>query len=233
MADFYVIQYQLIICYFAFRKGYCPVYEPTPMITTQMETELTSHDSLRTVLDKLVPLSDSEWHLIRSSFVQRMVDAKTLLTKEGEVTHELFFIQSGLARLFYQTDDNEQMTSFIFFENMFASCLESFLQKIPSNQNLETLEPCVVLTITRDALEALYVECPKVNIIMRKVLEQRFIASQRLLSQYILKSPQERYEQLLGNNPQLLQRVPQNIIATFLGITPVSLSRIRKRISKG
>jgi len=169
--------------------------------------------------------------MLSSFFVERTVDAKTLLIHQDQIAQEIYFIQSGLARLYYQTENRDQVTAFIFSENMFASCLESFIQQTSGNQNLETVESCSLLVLNRDGLEQLYKKLPKTNMIMRKVIEQRFISSQRLLASYILKNPQQRYEQFVSDYPHLIQRVPQYVIASFLGITSVSLSRIRKRIS--
>jgi CRP-like cAMP-binding protein len=191
-----------------------------------------AYDRLRSVVATLVPLSDQEWALFSAAFTERVIDSKTMITREGEVEKEIYFVCSGLARLYYQTRDNDQITAFIFCENMFASCLESFIKQAPSTQNLETLESCTLLILTKDNLDKLYEQVPKTHMIMRKVMEARFIAAQQLLSSYILAGPQERYELFSLHYPHLVQRVPQYILASFLGITPVSLSRIRKRIAR-
>jgi CRP-like cAMP-binding protein len=115
---------------------------------------------------------------------------------------------------------------------MFASCLESFIKQQPSTQNLETIEPCTLLVLSKEKLDMLYELVPKSHVIMRKVMEALFISSQQLLSSYILAGPQERYEHFARQYPHLVQRVPQYILASFLGVTPVSLSRIRKRIAR-
>jgi len=191
-----------------------------------------AYDRLRSVVESLVPLSDQEWATFSAAFTERTIDGKTIITREGEIEKEIYFVCSGLARLYYQTRDNDQITAFIFCENMFASCLESFIKQHPSTQNLETLESCTLRVLTKDNLEALYEQVPKTHTIMRKVMEARFIAAQQLLSSYILAGPKERYELFSLHYPHLLQRVPQYILASFLGITPVSLSRIRKRIAR-
>ncbi|MNX90852.1 hypothetical protein D3C86_1229170 [compost metagenome] len=115
---------------------------------------------------------------------------------------------------------------------MFAATLESFLSQQPGIQTLETFEPCTLLVLSRENLEKLYADFPKSHIIMRKVMEQRFIHAQQVVSSHILLNPSERYLQFAEKFPDLMQRVPQHILASFLGITPVSLSRIRKRIVK-
>lgn len=195
-------------------------------------TNSNAYDNLRSAFESLVPLSDQEWALLGGAFTERVVESRTVITSEGEIEKEVYFISSGLARLFYKTKDNDQITAFIFCENMFASCLESFIRQQPSTQNLETLENCTLLVLTKDKLDALYEQVPKIHVIMRKVMEARFVASQQLLSSYILAGPKERYELFALHYPHLVQRVPQYLLASFLGITPVSLSRIRKRIAQ-
>jgi len=204
---------------------------PKSIIVKTMQTP-NAYDRLKSVLETLVPLSDQEWGSLRAAFTERTVDSKTIITREGEIEKEVYFICSGLVRLYYQTKDNEQITAFIFCENMFASCMESFIKQHPSTQNLETLESCTILALSTDNLNALYEQVPKTHVIMRKVMEARFIAAQQLLSSYILAGPKERYELFSLHYPHLVQRVPQYILASFLGITPVSLSRIRKRIAR-
>jgi CRP-like cAMP-binding protein len=195
-------------------------------------TNSNAYNQLKSVFNSLVPLSEQEWASLSGAFEERIVDSKTIITRQGEIEKEVYFVSSGLARLFYQTKDNDQITAFIFCENMFASCLESFIKQHPSTQNLEALEKCTLLTLNKDKLDALYEQVPKLHVIMRKVMEARFVASQQLLSSYILAGPKERYELFALHYPYLVQRVPQYILASFLGITPVSLSRIRKRIAR-
>jgi CRP-like cAMP-binding protein len=191
-----------------------------------------AYQRLKLAVETLIPLSDQEWDLFSAAFTERVIDGKTIITREGEIEKEIYFVCSGLARLYYQTKDNDQITAFIFCENMFASCLESFIKQHPSTQNLDTLESCTLLVLTKDNLDKLYEQVPKTHMIMRKVMEARFIAAQQLLSSYILAGPKERYELFSLHYPHLVQRVPQYILASFLGITPVSLSRIRKRIAR-
>ncbi|WP_342085136.1 Crp/Fnr family transcriptional regulator [Dyadobacter sp. OTU695] len=195
-------------------------------------TNSSAHNNLRLMVESLVSLSEEEWALLGGAFTERAVDSKTVITSEGEIEKEIYFIASGLVRLFYKTKDNDQITAFIFCENMFASSLESFIRQQPSTQNLETLENCTLLVLSKDKLDALYEQVPKTHVLMRKVMEARFVASQQLLSSYILAGPKERYELFAHQYPHLVQRVPLYILATFLGITPVSLSRIRRRIAQ-
>lgn len=181
------------------------------------------------VVSTFVSLTDAEKEILESAFIYREIPRKFKLVSLGEVATELYFINKGLIRLYY-TKDIEEITGFIFKEQLFASSLDSFLRKTPSIQTLESLEDCELLVTTYDKLEELYQTVPKMNILTRKVAEQRFINGQQILSSFILDSPEERYIKFENQHKDLLQRVPLNIIASYLGITPVSLSRIRKRM---
>lgn len=178
-----------------------------------------------------VELNDKEKTILENAFTFRQIPKKYKLVKHGEIANELYFINKGIIRLYY-TKDIEEITGFIFKENLFASSYDSFLRKTPSIQTLESLEDCELLVITYEKMEELYNVLPKINILTRKVAEQRFINAQQIFSSFILDSPEERYKKFYSQNSDIMQRVPQNIIASFLGITPVSLSRIRKRIQK-
>jgi CRP-like cAMP-binding protein len=115
---------------------------------------------------------------------------------------------------------------------MFAGSYDSFLSRKLSKVAIETLEDCEVLVLSHESLESLYQVFPKMNEFIRKAIEQRFVLLHDLFISYLLNSPEERYLMLLKDRPELLQRIPQHQIASFLGITPVSLSRIRNRVLK-
>jgi CRP-like cAMP-binding protein len=115
---------------------------------------------------------------------------------------------------------------------MFAGAYDSFITQKPSRHSIETVEQCQVLSISYQAFQELFVRFPGMNEFVRKVLEERFVALHELFTAQILDSPEERYINLQKNRPDLINRIPQHQIATFLGITPVSLSRIRNRLAR-
>lgn len=178
---------------------------------------------------QVIQFTNSEKQILESAFTLLQVPKKFKLAEQGKVAREIYFINSGLIRLYY-TKDGEEITGYIFKEGLFASSYDSFLRQLPSIQTLETLEPCELLVLGKADLERLYEALPKMNILVRKVAEQRFINAQMILSSFILDSPEERYRKFAAGHGDLLLRVPHHIIASFLGITPVSLSRIRKRM---
>lgn len=177
-----------------------------------------------------VHFSEQEKRIIENHFTIRHVPKGFTLIKENSIARELYFINKGLLRLFY-TKDGEDITAFIFKENLFTSSYESFLKQSPGIQTLETLENSELLVISYTDLNKLYELVPAMNILARKIAEQRFINAQMILSSYILDSPEERYKKFEAAHGDLLLRVPHYMIASFLGITPVSLSRIRRRLA--
>lgn len=179
-----------------------------------------------------VSFSPQEKQVIESAFSFRQVPRRFKLIAEGKIARELYFINKGLLRLYY-TKDGEEITAFLFREGLFAGSYDSFLRRAPSIQTLETLEDADLLVISYDDLHRLYDLFPKMNTLARKVAEQRFINAQSVLSSYILDSPEERYQKFVAQHSDLLLRVPHHMIASYLGITPVSLSRIRKRLMDG
>lgn len=187
------------------------------------------YQQLHQSINQFINTSEEEKAFLESAFTFREVSKKYRLVDYGQISNELYFINKGIIRLFYP-EDGEEITGYLFKENLFSSSYDSFLTQTPSLQVLETLEDCELLVITKDSLNQLYEQMPTMHIFTRKMAEQRFINAQRILSSFILDSPEERYLKFEASNKDLLQRVPQHYIASFLGITPVSLSRIRKRL---
>jgi CRP-like cAMP-binding protein len=200
-------------------------------LSKQMETTKMMFEHLHAYIAPLVSFTPAEKEIFEDAFSFQDVPKKTKLIPEGAIAREMFFIRKGIVRLYY-TKDGRDITGFIFKENLFASSYDSFLQQRSSVQTLETVEDCELMVMTYERLGRLYEQLPKINLLTRKVAEQRFINAQQILSSFILDSPEERYRKFAEQHPDLLLRVPLQYIASFLGITPVSLSRIRKRYAQ-
>ena len=161
--------------------------------------------------------------LIRKSF-----PPKTMLIKEGTTTNEMMLIKSGCIRAWYNADGQEITLQF-FFEGDSVTSLQSFLNGIASDINIETLEECEVLILKKvDFEKLLATDSAFKDFFYKAVVEKLLTHTGRLLS--LLKNkPFDRYQALLAENPKIFQRIPQHYIASYLGMTPVSLSRIRNR----
>ncbi|MCX8534164.1 Crp/Fnr family transcriptional regulator [Chryseobacterium luquanense] len=179
--------------------------------------------------DLFVNFTIAEKEIISSVLTHKKVKAKSELVSYDKRTDELFFLIKGCVRKYY-VKDGEQLTIYIMTENNFIAAFDSFMTGSKSTETIECLEPCEVLIINKKDLENLYQKIPLMNEFIRKILEQTLIQFQQSLTSFIKDKPEERYEKLLRDNPAILQRVPQHMLATYLGITATSLSRIRKRI---
>jgi len=183
------------------------------------------------IFRQFTDFNDSELEIIMPYFVVKEFKKKTTLLNVGMVSNEVFYLINGCIRL-YCEKDGEELSTYFFTENMFAGSYDSYLSRKPSKVAIETLEESKVFVLTHEAQEELYLVFPKMNEFIRKAIEQRFVLLHDLFISYLLNSPEERYLMLLKERPYLLQRIPQHQIASFLGVTPVSLSRIRNRITK-
>ena len=186
-------------------------------------------DELLKSISVFVDFTTDEKRIFKNAFTYREVPKNFTIISEGEVAKELYFINNGLLRLYYNKE-GDYITGYIFREHLFAGSYDSFISSSPSVQYLESLEASELLVLTKEKLENLYKTIPKVNILIRKIAEQRFINAQQILSSFILDSPEERYRKFEQVNGDLFLRIPHHIIASYLGFTPVSLSRIRKRL---
>lgn len=170
----------------------------------------------------------NNWEIFRPYFKQEEVPARTILLQEGKVSRKMYFIEKGCLRTWVNNDGKEITTQF-FFEGDSVSSIESFRTNQPSLYSIETIEPCVLQTITQKEFQMVVEQSPEIKKRFEEHLFKRLFQTQQLFFSYLKNSPQQRYEDLITQYPHIVQRVPQHYIASYLGITSVSLSRIRNR----
>jgi len=153
------------------------------------------------------------------------------LIKKGTTKRELFFILKGLIRSFIINDKGDEITNSISWENHFASNADAILFNQPSCFYYEALEPTDVLSMDYDLLESIVSNNPKLLANRKHIVQNMLKGTLKKIDTFILLSPEERYIDFVETNPDIINRVPDKYIANVLGITPVSLSRIRKRIA--
>ncbi len=168
------------------------------------------------------------WNEFEHLFKREQFPSKTTLLKEGEVSKKAYYIEKGCARLWFN-NDGKDITFQFFFEGEGVSSVESFRTSQPSLFSIETIESCTMFCISKKDFQTILDSSPDIKNYIEENSFQRLIFYQKLFLSRIKDNPQKRYEELLKNYPQILQRVPQHYIASYLGITPVSLSRIRNR----
>lgn len=153
--------------------------------------------------------------------------AKTILLEEGKVSDKMFLVKNGALRVFFYQDGKELTLEFIT-ENKAVSSFNSFLNGTRSEFIIETLESSTVYEMHVDIFHKL-MESQEFQQTFHPLFYRRFSEINNRLVSFIKDSPQKRYEQLLKDRPELLLRFPQHYLASYLGITSVSLSRIRNR----
>lgn len=187
-------------------------------------------DVIRAYLNRMVPLSDNDWEIFSSKLVLQELPKKAILLEEGKVEERLSFVEKGIVRLFIPKLENDITFGFCF-ENEFVSAYDSFLTQLPSACKIETLTPSRIWSLSYDDLQSIYVETSIGNTIGRLAAENLYkIKAQRELS-LLNDTAEERYLKLFHERPELLQFIPLKYLASYIGITPQALSRIRKRIS--
>ncbi|MGL6126194.1 Crp/Fnr family transcriptional regulator [Chryseobacterium artocarpi] len=181
-----------------------------------------------------LPFPKEKWRKFISSFEKIEVPAKTLLLKEGDVSNNVFYLEKGVVRAWYN-NDGKDVTFQFFLENTMFSSLESFKKGLPSMVSFETIEPCVLYKIKKPDAEAFLEEAyenPELRTLFMDALFERMFDYMKHFFSFIKDTPQQRYLQLSQQKPEIIKRVPQHYIASYLGITTVHLSRIKSKILK-
>ena len=173
-------------------------------------------------------LSTEEIELIKKEDIVRDYGKNDFLLKAGEYAQVCFLVLSGCVKRYYIEDGEEKIVEF-FTENDPITPV-SYVDKAPSKYYLECLEPCIVSTGNEERTQRFLQEFPRFIPIFVKIGDQLSSKKQLFLDDLKNLSPEARYQQLMEARPDLIERVPQYMIASYLGIQPESLSRIRKRM---
>ena len=191
-----------------------------------------AHDQLRCYTDRLLKLNEVDWVRFRDSFRPIHLVKGEHWLQAGDVCGHVGFVVSGLIHAYYIAQ-GEQVTQEFYFENTYATSYVSFLTGQPSQRHLQALDDTHLLILSREDLYRFYSGSQDAERMGRLIAEGAFMRFDYRTHQFLLKVPEERYRDLLKDRPNVMQRVPQKLVASYLGIKPESLSRIRKRIAKG
>lgn len=155
-----------------------------------------------------------------------------ILLRQGELSSKCYFVLNGCIRQYCCVDDGKEITYNFFTEEQAVVMFKSYKQRVPSDYFLSCVEDSTLLVGDLDSEEKMYHKFPELQKITRSILELNFGETQDASVMFIGATPEERYRSLVEKRPGLINRVPQHQLASCLGITPESLSRIKKRISK-
>ncbi|MEJ8819732.1 Crp/Fnr family transcriptional regulator [Lacibacter sp. H407] len=179
-------------------------------------------------ISKYVSLTDEEKDAIASVDVFRTVKKGTVLLKEGQYSNESYFVLKGCIRSYYIIDGEEKTTA--FYTEMDALTPHFVISKAPSDYYISCVEDSIITVSNADMEADINSKFPKFEIICRKFSEELLARQQINFDEFKTSSPEQRYLNLLQKRPDLVQRVPQHQLASYLGIKPQSLSRLRARL---
>lgn len=189
----------------------------------------SSIEPLINYFNNLIPLNDEETELVTSYFKPRLFRKRQYVLQEGDICNQFNFVVRGCLRM-YKVDEKGN-THIIQFasENWWMIDIGSFHGRKPSELNIDALEDTMVLQISYNNLIALYTQVAKFDRIFRVLIENSYVTLQNRLLQNISSTAEDRYNSFIEVYPHLSNRLPQTQIASFLGITPEFLSRLRNR----
>lgn len=179
-------------------------------------------------LSKYIELTDEEIEIISNQNVFQSFKKGTLLLSEGELAKECYFILKGCVSSYYLVEGEVKVTEF-YTESQPISPV-SYTTKKPSEYYIECLEDCIISIGTPESSAEFMAKLPRLAALGTTVLEDQLVKKQMKHDDFLKLSPEERYQKLQENTPDLLNRIPQYLIASYLGIKPETLSRIRKRL---
>ncbi|VTQ02504.1 Crp/Fnr family transcriptional regulator [Sphingobacterium daejeonense] len=189
-------------------------------------------ENLRTAMEELIQakMPDQDWEYFQSKLIFKEFPKKHRLIEAGQTERYLSFIIKGIIR-FYIPGPEHDTTVYMAFDNWFTSVYDSFVTQGPSYYSAETLQETSMLRISYSDLQDVYKNTSVGNLIGRRASEVLFVLKTQREISLLKLNAEERYLQLLKEQPHLIQTIPQKYLASYIGITPQALSRIRKRIN--
>lgn len=183
-------------------------------------------------INKYAIISEEDFKVFLSHFTQKKIKKKQYLLEEGEISKYMAFIVKGSMRQYYIDEKGVEHIVNLYIENYWAVDRESFVMCTPSIYTIDAWEDCEVLLISRENTLKLRDQCRAFNELLLKLDEQNTISSQKRITYSISFTAEIRYRYFIDNFPYFVNRFPQHIIASYLGITKDTLSRVRKKTLK-
>lgn len=193
------------------------------------EPNVGAYQNLFGLFNSIYPLKEEIQLAIIANSEVIHVEKKTKLLSVGERSNTIYFIVSGAARIYYLDRDGKETNTWFLFENELLISVYSFYTGNPSFEYIETLEDCELIAVRREKLDEMYLKFLEFNFSGRKLTEYYHMRNELQGNELRMLSAKERYENLLQRSPQLFQRVSLGHIASYLGISQETLSRIRKQ----
>jgi hypothetical protein len=187
-------------------------------------------DQLKSAIRQMISISENEMGGLLKECYPKTFSPKQLLSKQGQVSHDIFFITNGITRSTIVDHEGEEHTIHFSLENQFIADYSSFMMRTPANNSIQAIEETSVVVMPRQSIEWGYGNLREGDKMGRLIAEYYFIYfDNRLKNQYAF-TPSRRYENIDKVFPNIHNRVPQHMIASYLGVSPVHLSRLKKSI---
>ncbi len=188
-------------------------------------------EQLIAYLKQHLEVSAQDWEYIKNKVTLNICNKGTILTKAGDVENNLYFITDGVFRLYFEKDDKEIMLNF-GFPGSFISSYASFLTQEKSTFHLSALTSCTYLNLEKKELEDIYNNTSCGHKLAKILTENLYLYFSNRENSFLLKSPTERYLELHQEKPQYISEIPLKFLASYIGITPQALSRIRAKLAQ-
>ena len=182
-------------------------------------------------IEQKVNLSPAEKEMIGTFFVGKRLRKKQYLLQEGEVCRHLCFVADGLLRTYNVDEKGDEHMSVFGWEGWWISDFNSFLSLEPAVFNIDAIEDSSLLMISRADYEKLTLQVPIMDRYFRILFQNSLVTKERRLMSSITHTAAQKYIQLLGSNPEIIARIPQNMVASYLGIAPETLSRNKRNLA--
>lgn len=187
---------------------------------------------LQESIQEHVSLSDEEWELCKNSFRPKRMRKRQFLLQESDVCRELTFVEKGSLYSYSVDSKGNQHVLRFAFKGWWIADLQSFFTDNPSSVNIEVLEDSELLVLDRKNHEKLLENIPAYEQYHRIILQNAYIALQRRVENALGLTAEEKYSRLIKRNPEFMNRVPLNLVASYLGISPETLSRVRGQMAR-
>ncbi len=187
------------------------------------------YEDLKQFVTQFANLSQEEWEAVKPLIEIRKLKKNEYFVREGEIARYISFTQEGYLRVLYNHDGDE-ITRDISPLHTFVTALPSYVSQTPSFEIIQAITDCELFVIYRDNLEALYDRYNNWQRVGRRVMEEMFVQTQSRIYAFITQPAEVRYKEMMKQFPDIFQHVPLQYIASYLGITSQSLSRLRRSV---
>jgi CRP-like cAMP-binding protein len=185
-------------------------------------------EQIRQVMKQMIDVSEDELNDFLNRGITKTFKRQEIISRPASIPNEIFFINKGIIRVLITDNEGTEHTIHFALENQFIADYSNFIQQQPSIYSLQTLEETEVVTLPRSAIEWGYKNLTDGQKMGRLIAEYYFIYQDDRIKNLYVRTPKQRYDRITDVFPNIHNRVPQHMIASYLGITPIHLSRLKK-----